>query len=481
MYDAWSFYNTAASPTIRYPGTSKRSGSLANQETTVAVAAWRTLKHVYTGSALQSLVDTQADALLLEITGLVNPNTRAPNNPIGLGNRVADKFNEFRDDDGANSLGDKPFSKPGTGNRAYQDYTNYFPVNQPYDIRIPRTPATCAQIRSLDKWEPLTTPADAIFGNGSITRPYASPFAANIIPFAMTSGSQFRTRGPPVRGVAELDRMSWEDQHNEVLTNSSKLGDLEKMIAEFWAPDARVFGNPPNMFHMFALNALVDQNSNLGDSVKALLLVSNAVFDAGISCWDTKRFYDSSRPITAIRCLHAGESVKAWAGYYQGVKLIDGGAWLPYQEYNFVTPPFSEYTSGHSMFSSAAAYVLEKFFGPAFVGPNSYTIPEGESSFEGKKVAGQPGYVAGLTDVPNSGIETPGYSPATDITLSWATWFEAAEEAALSRIYGGIHIIDAATDGIDAGQKVGQAVWQKANALFGTPSGSSSSSDDDDN
>jgi hypothetical protein len=488
MYDAWSFYTpNKASPSIVYSGINKRSGKLSDKEISVSVAAWGTLKRVYEGTVNSASVNAQADALLFQITGLTNPTSRNANSAVGLGNRIADGLNAFRDNDGANSLGDKPFTKPApNGSRRYQDYTNYFPVNEPYDIRVPRTEESCSKIRSLNKWEPLTTPTDAITGAGSITRPYASPFAADIIPFAMTSGSQFRTRGPPVHEVPEIDRMSFEEQHIQVLTNSSNLGDREKMIAEFWAPDARIFGNPPNMFHMFTLNALVAEDYDLEGSIKALFLVSNAVFDAGISCWDTKRHYDSSRPITAIRCLRAGVPVTAWGGHYQGVKTIDGGSWLPYQEYNFTTPPFSEYTSGHSMFSSAASYVLEKFFGPSFVGPNYYTIPEGQSTFEGKKLLGEPGYIAGLTDVPNSGYNTPGYSPRTDITLSWNTWAEAAQEAAMSRIYGGIHISDAATDGFAAGQLIGEAVWKKANLLFGKSGnnnnqGSSSSNAEDDN
>src|SRR3990167_9161094 len=146
----------------------------------------------------------------------------------------------------------------------------------------------------------------------------------------------------PVKGLTAPGRFTFEQQHTQVLTNSSFLDDTQKIIAEFWAPGALAFGNPPNMFNLFAMNALIHTNANLQDSIKLQFALANAVFDAGIAAWDAKRFFDSSRPISAIRCLFAGQNVQAWAGPYQGVKTIDGGSWKPYQEANFVTPPFSE-------------------------------------------------------------------------------------------------------------------------------------------
>ena len=347
-----------------------------------------------------------------------------------------------------------------------------------------RVPADCApggSVVNINKWEPLTTPQ---FNNGSgaITRPYATPFMSQVIPFSLSSADEFRPRGPPVKGLTAPGRFTFEEQHTQVLTNSSVLDDRQKIIAEFWAPDPLAFGNPPNLFNLFTMNALIHTNSDVEDSVKLQFLLGNAVFDAGIAAWDAKRYFDSSRPVSVIRCLYAGQNVQAWAGPYRGVQTIDGGSWKPYQETNFVTPPFSEYVSGHSTFSSAAASVLTNFFdSPYWIGPNSITVGTGESIFEPKITdANNPNYIAGVTNVPNTGYNTIGYSPRAPVTLSWSTWTQAALEAGISRIYGGIHIQDGNADGQALGTTIGEAVWDRASDLFAGKKSKCKISDDDD-
>ena len=484
VYDTWSFFDNKAKPVLDYNIKWRGGGNKAtNINTAVSVAAWRALRRVYEGLPNSASVNTQADALLLSITGLTNPTSTDPNTPEGFANSIANVYLSFRDYDGANSLGNEDFTVPAAnGNRRYQDYTNFAPVNRPYNVSVTRVPADCAaggSVNNINKWEPLTTP-QFINGSGAITRPYATPHMSQVIPFALTSADQFRPRGPPVRGLTAPGRFTFEEQHTQVLTNSSVLDDRQKIIAEFWAPDPLAFGNPPNMFNLFAMNALIHTNSDIEDSIKLQFLIGNAVFDAGIAAWDAKRYFDSSRPISAIRCLYAGQNVQAWAGPYQGVKTVDGGSWKPYQESNFVTPPFSEYVSGHSSFSTAAAAVLSNFFGsPNWIGPNSVTVGTGESLFEPRITdVTNPRYVAGVTDVANSGYNTMGYSPRAPVTLTWSTWSQAAQEAGISRIYGGIHIQDGNVDGQNLGSTIGEAVWDRASDLFAGKKSKCKESDD---
>src|SRR5437762_13591317 len=112
--------------------------------------------------------------------------------------------------------------------------------------------------------------------------------------------------------------------------------------------------------------------------------------------------------------LFGGRPVKAWAGPYQGTKPIDGAAWIPYQPTTFPTPPFAEFSSGHSNFSAAGAEILRLFTGSDRFG-SSVTVPRGSSRVE------------------------PGLAPARDVTLTWETFSDAATQAGLSRRYGGIH------------------------------------------
>jgi len=87
---------------------------------------------------------------------------------------------------------------------------------------------------------------------------------------------------------------------------------------------------------------------SLDTNAKGFFALGNALLDASIATWHTKVVQDTVRPITYIRWLYKGKKVKGWSG--PGSKLADedGGAWIPYQEANVVSPPFGEYTSGHS-------------------------------------------------------------------------------------------------------------------------------------
>ena len=147
------------------------------------------------------------------------------------------------------------------------------------------------------------------------------------------------------------------------------------------------------------------------------------------------------RPVTAVHFLFAGKKVRAWAGPYRGTRVIDGADWEPYQPVTFVTPPFPEFVSGHSAFSAAAAEVLKAFTGSDAFGASA-TVRTGSSKVE------------------------PGAVPATDVTLSWATLADAANQAGISRRYGGINFVQGDLHGRRGGRLVGAQVWAKALTYF---------------
>jgi hypothetical protein len=118
-------------------------------------------------------------------------------------------------------------------------------------------------------------------------------------------------------------------------------------------------------------------------------------------------------------------------------------AWMPYQRFSFVTPPFAAYVSGHSIFSRTAAEVLSRFTGSRFFpgGLHTYTFPRNEFlHFE--------------------------EGPSETVTLTWATYQDAADEAGLSRIYGGIHVPADDFAGRIMGAETGRAAWEKARPYF---------------
>jgi hypothetical protein len=183
--------------------------------------------------------------------------------------------------------------------------------------------------------------------------------------------------------------------------------------------------------------------NDLDEDALLFFILTNSLLDAGIAAWDAKRAYDSVRPISAVHWLYRDRSVMSWAGPCRGTADIPGVDWEPYQPATIVTPPFPEYISGHSTFSAAAAEVLRRFTGSDHFGA-SVTI----SSH-------------------SSGVEP--CTPSTPITLSWPTFSDAANQAGLSRRFGGIHFTAGDLAGRAVGRRVGALVWERAQTyIFGS-------------
>lgn len=282
--------------------------------------------------------------------------------------------------------------------------------------------------------------------------------------------------------------------------------DFGRVMAEFWA-DGPKSETPPGHWNVIA-NGVGDELGSdlriggggppvdrLEWDVKTYLALNGAVHDAAIAAWGLKGHYDSIRPISMIRYMgslgqssdpdgpaydpnglplvdglielatdettrpggrhaalrgHEGEvAIRAWAGNPADPKMDVGGVtwiraveWVPYQLPTFVTPSFPGYVSGHSTFSRAAAEVLTRMTGsPYFPGGESgYTIKAGELGFE--------------------------RGPTTDIQLEWATYYDAADQAGQSRLWGGIHIGADDLNGRRIGSACGIAAWTRADAYF---------------
>jgi hypothetical protein len=278
--------------------------------------------------------------------------------------------------------------------------------------------------------------------------------------------------------------------------NVVKRGDLARVLAEFWA-DGPKSETPPGHWNVIA-NAIADSTNfvkRVGGSgpvvddlewdVKVYFVLNAALHDAACAAWGLKRFYDGWRPISAVRFLgqlgqssdptlpsyhpyglplitnlielvtaatvtpggrHAGLTpgkiaILAWPGppadplAHSGVKWMHADFWAPYQRTNFVTPAFPGYVSGHSSFSRSAAEALTSITGSPFFpgGLGTYTVSA--LTFEN--------------------------GPTAPVQLQWATYYDAADQAGLSRICGGIH------PPVDdfAGRRIGAQCGQQAYAL----------------
>jgi hypothetical protein len=189
----------------------------------------------------------------------------------------------------------------------------------------------------------------------------------------------------------------------------------QREIAFFWSDGggALLTGTPPGHWVSIVAQICTTDNENLATAAEAFAKLGLAVADAFISCWQTKYQWTSERPVTYIQ------------------RVIDA-TWDPL----LPTPPFAEYSSGHSTQSGAAATVLTDVFGARAFTDDTHNLHNN---------------TAVLVEAPNP--------------RSFADFDAAAQEAAISRLYGGIHFNAAINNGVTAGQCVGNEILSNVQFL----------------
>lgn len=414
IYDAWAAYDAKAVGTRRggYLRRPAAERTLENKNKAISYAAYRALVDLFPQQAEVAMFRS----IMADLGYDPDDTSKDVTTPTGIGNVAAAAVLNFRHSDGSNQLGDL------NGGNPYSDYTGYVARNTPDEILDP------------DHWQPLRV-SDGM--GGTTVQKYSAPHWGLVTPFALRSSRQFLPKHRPALHGEPLYRQHAKD----ALYRSAHLTDAKKMQAEYWA-DGPASEFPPGHWSVFAQFVSHRDHYDVDKDVKLFFLQTNAVLDAGIACWETKRIYDSVRPITAIHYLYTGKQVRAWGGVGMGTQTIDGKDWLPYgQAATVISPPFPEFTSGHSTFSAAAAVVLNHFTGSDRFG-FSVTKAVGSSTIE------------------------PGITPHQPVTFKFPTFTAAAEHAGMSRIVSGIHYMDANLLGQKMGRQVGEVVWQKALTYF---------------
>ncbi len=204
---------------------------------------------------------------------------------------------------------------------------------------------------------------------------------------------------PPPIDYSEDKASEFYRQALEVVEAKKALTDEQRAIARFWSDDAMLSTTPPGHWISIVLQILARDQRGLNDSADVLARVGLAEADAFIGCWNTKFQYDLLRPVTYIR------------------RVID-----PKWETLLTTPPFPEYPSGHSTQSAAVAAVLTQVFGEHFAFTDATYARDGLAA------------------------------------RAYPDFWAAANEAAISRLYGGIHFRAAIERGLEQGKCIGKAV-----------------------
>ena len=250
-------------------------------------------------------------------------------------------------------------------------------------------------------WKP--TPPDYMDG--------IEPHWNKIRTLVLDSASQYKPKDPL---AFDLTKGSpFQTQLQQVYEIGEGLTEEQIEIAKFWDCNPYVTHHRGHaMFatkkitpggHWIGITAIATRkaNSDFAATINAYTHVSVALFDAFISCWDEKWNTLVVRPETLIN-KHYDEE------------------WLPLLQ----TPPFPEYTSGHSVISRASAVVLTELYGDNFA----------------------------FTDTTEVAFGLP--------VRSYTSFLHASEEAAISRLYGGIHYMMAIEEGVSQGNKVGEHIVQ---------------------
>lgn len=413
IYDAWAIYDPVAIPArLRLPSI---AGTDAQRIHAMSQAAHRVLSDQFPTEI------ATFDATLTALGLPLGATTRDATLPEGIGNLAADAVLAYTADDGANQRGNLTAS-----GAPYADYTGYSSMNPPINIAQSTPPA---DIPHPDRWQPLAYP-DA----GGVLRipAFIAPQWEHVRPFALASAGEFRPSAP-----AAITSQAFLDQARYVIRVQQNLETRHKVIAEYWA-DGPSSELPPGHWELFAIFISTRDAHTLHQDAKMFFALANAIHDAAIATWECKRYYDYVRPVTAIRHLFRGKRLQGWDG--TGMSTFNGQRWRPYQISTFPTPPFPEFTSGHSTFSMAAAEALKRFTGgDAFGGSYTQTVPLRME---------------------------PGLGAAVGMTLNWSTFTQAANEAGESRLYGGIHFYEGNVAGLALGRKVGAQAFEKAQGYW---------------
>lgn len=252
------------------------------------------------------------------------------------------------------------------------------------------------------KWKP--TAPDYLDG--------AEAYWKLIKPFTLDTSSMFRPAAPFAFSKDSLS--AFYKMVLDVYNTAESLTDEQKTIARYWDDNPFVMEHSGHMMfgnkkitpggHWMGITAIACRQANKDavETAKAYALTSMSLLDGFISCWDAKYAYEYVRPITVINEWFNKE-------------------WDPFLQ----TPAFPEYTSGHSTISASAATVLTYMFGDQFAFHDN-----SDSAYIG-------------------------------MTRDFSSFKQAAEEASISRFYGGIHYRPSLDTGLVCGAKVGANVLKK--------------------
>lgn len=348
---------------------------------------------------IDALVDSQ---VARRVRAGVKPDVRERS--LAYGERLGSALGAWAARDGFDSVRARPFS-PSTAagtwiNTTADEEINVQALSMESDYVALKNPAASLDpAMGAERGLFMNRPKrpGAKTGNLNPTRAL-EPWWGDMRTFAVRSADECRAAAPVP--YSENPRSAFYAQARAVYDSSTN-DEARRQTAFFWADNPAETGTPAAHWVSIMSGVVQERRLGLERAAEAHALMSIAIADAFISGWRDKYRYQVIRPVTYIR------------------RVIDS-TWTP----SVVTPPFPEYPSGHSLQSGAAAEILGRVLGDA---------PFADST-----------------------QATLGHA-----TRRYRTFREAAEEAARSRLYGGIHYPMAIWNGLDQGRCVATKVLER--------------------
>lgn len=278
-----------------------------------------------------------------------------------------------------------------------------------------------------------------------------TPHWGDVIPFVLPHGQYLRPDSvlTPYDSQGELNQRFIEETFQVVefartMIDGAEGGAQQRAQSEYWELGDNT-QYPPGWWLDAALALIVRADCDLKTALTLTMSLNQAVFDAGVASWDSKYHFNTVRPFTVINQVFFGSTVPSFKGSVLA-GTDDRDVWFPYQLRRNFTPPFPDIPSGHSSFSYAASTVMKEVFA------------SNRFDFESEDFASRFDTTDGFNGDPTDGNELT--------RLNWQYFSLAAEEAGMSRLYGGIHMQEGNWLGLKYGIQIGHAALLKVHALM---------------
>lgn len=379
----------------------------------------------YMNLTINPLSDSEVK-LLIDSHSLVNMDNY--NNSLNSLKVLIDNYLSLRDSDGWKLTTTFNGTYPNGDNKIYADGSQNQNLN---DLPEP------------NKWTPLSF--------GGVTRKYLTPEWGTINK-GLLNDSDFKELIENTNQLFPTDSQ-YEKEMKEVEQITDDLTDEQKMTAEFWAGGPGTV-TPPGMWVVFMDIVIRSNDVKLVDEIKNYALLCSGLYQSSICAWRLKRDHLQARPLQKIRQYEYNKQIsQSWNSN------TVGQYWLPYQELNFVTPPFPDFVSGHSTFSSSSAKLFCYILGSDMINLKNpvvnneivkYLCP---SLNDTRNFSLNNFFILPKTSLVEQNV------PETSINLNWVCWTELARSSGKSRIYGGIHVESSNQGGLYLGTMIADKIW----------------------